>query len=561
MAPPMFTPMKLSCLILLCSSFVFTSQAAPKPNVLLICVDDLKPVLGCYGDKLAKTPHLDALAKRSVVFERAFCNQAVCSPSRNALMTGLRPSTLGIYDLATNFRKAAPNAVTVTQHFMQQGYRSEGMGKILHVGHGNTEDAASWSVPHYHAQSISYLLPENKAPNGLTKEEALFSNQSAANLPRGAAYEMADVADDAYPDGKIALEAIRRLRAAKEKPTEPFFLAVGFLRPHLPFNAPKKYWDLFKPEQFPLAERRTPPDGAPSYAPQFGGEIRQYKDIPDQGVLPDDLQRKLIHGYYAATSYMDAQLGKLINALDELKLADNTIIVLWGDHGWHFGDHSIWCKHTNYEEANRIPLMIAAPNLKPNRTAGFVETVDIYPTLADLAGLPAPKELDGKSLVAQMRDPAHVTREFALHCYPRGERIGRALRNQQYRIVEWKTPGAPPNSAEFELYDYLSDPLETKNLAESKPDVLAALRKKLVEAQPEAKPPWGKVANRNREERKAMFAKRDKNGDGSLSREEFLEKQPDPDKAPARFQTFDVDQNGVLSADEFIYSGVLPSKK
>jgi iduronate 2-sulfatase len=269
-------------------------QVVKRPNVLLVCVDDLKPLLHCYGDKIAQTPNLDRLAARGVLFDSAYCNQAVCAPSRNSLLTGVRPSTVGIYDLGTNFRRATPDAVTLPQHFLNNGYRTEAVGKIFHVGHGNHEDKASWSVPHWQANSIAYVLPESKAKEGLTREEALFSNQPAGKLPRGAAYENAPVEDDAYPDGKIAAEAILRLQAAQAKPETPFFLAVGFVKPHLPFCAPKKYWDLYSREQFALAERRTPPEGAPSYAPQFGGELRQYAGIPEKGDIPDDLQRTLI---------------------------------------------------------------------------------------------------------------------------------------------------------------------------------------------------------------------------------------------------------------------------
>ena len=256
-------------LMALCCAFTSAVIAASKPNVLLICVDDLKPALGCYGDKRVQSPHIDRLAARGVLFERAYCNQAVCAPSRNALLTGVRPTTVGIYDLGTNFRVASSNAVTLPQYFIKHGYRTEALGKIFHVGHGNHEDPASWSVPHWKANSIAYVLPESRANQGLTREKALFANQTdgVSKLPRGAPYESADAPDDAYPDGKIAVEAIRRLRAAKAKPDEPFFLAVGFLKPHLPFCAPKKYWDLHDPAKLPMPDRPTPPEGAPPFAP------------------------------------------------------------------------------------------------------------------------------------------------------------------------------------------------------------------------------------------------------------------------------------------------------
>ena len=484
--------------IVLCFLSACGAQAA-KPNVLLICVDDLKPLLGCYGERVVKSPNIDRLAASGMLFERAYCNQAVCAPSRNALMTGMRPTSLGIYDLGTNFRFAASNAVTLSQYFMRHGYRAEALGKIFHVGHGNHDDPASWSVPHWHAKVIAYALSTNRPHDELTREEALFQNvpgEKARRLPRGPAYEAADVPDNAYPDGKIADEALRRLRAAKERAT-PFFLAVGFVKPHLPFCAPKKYWDLYDAAAFALPERRTPPEGAPAYAPQFGGELRQYRDIPERGQLPDEQQRTLIHGYYAAVSYMDAQLGRVLDELDRLGLSENTIVVLWGDHGWHLGDHGIWCKHTNYEQATRIPLIVRAPNVtKPGtRTSALVETVDLYPTLCELAKLPAPKipqRLDGRSFARALKRPTAGTKEAIFHVYPRSPRekgpiLGRAVRTERYRLVEWKAPGASPESAEFELYDYKTDPAETKNLANDNPRLIAKLRK-LLARQPEAKP-------------------------------------------------------------------------
>ena len=440
-----------------------------RPNVLFIAVDDLKPTIGCYGDTHARTPNIDRLASRGVLFERAYCMQAVCSPSRNGVLTGLRPRTLRIYDLATNFRKSVPEVVTLPQHFKQLGWKTEALGKLFHVGHGNHEDSASWSVPHWQAKSIGYALPENKAQ--LTREEALFENKNARDLPRGAAFESADVPDNTYGDGKIADEAILRLKSAKQHPDQPFFLALGFLKPHLPFCAPKKYWDLHDPAQLPMPTRSTPPEGAPPFAPQYGGELRQYSDIPESGPVDEAKARQLIHGYYAATSYMDAQLGRVLDSLDELKLTDNTIIVLWGDHGWHLGDHGMWCKHTNYEQATHAPLIIAAPG-KPTgrRTATITEFVDIYPTLCDLAGVEKPFHLQGESLVGVMtQDSPSTPEQTAFQVYPRsnkdhGPMLGQAVRTDRYRYVEWQKRDG--SIVARELYDMHNDPGETVNQAD-----------------------------------------------------------------------------------------------
>jgi len=544
---------------------------AAKPNVLLICVDDLKPLLGCYGAPIVQSPNIDRLAARGVLFERAFCNQAVCAPSRNSLMTGLRPQSIGVYDLGTNFRKGVPEAVTVAQYFQRHGYRTEAMGKIMHVGHGNHEDAASWSVPHWGPKAGpagGYVLDENRAPK-LTREEARFTNAPVdpSKLPRGAATEAADVPDNTYGDGKIADEAIRRLEAAKAAPDQPWFIGVGFLKPHLPFVAPKKYWDLYDPAKLPLPELTEPPIGAPEFAPTTWGELRQYSDIPETGPLDDAKTRHLIHGYHAAVSYMDAQLGRVLDAVDALGFAKNTIIVLWGDHGWHLGDHGMWCKHTNYEQAARIPLVVVAPGVGRAgvKTGALAETVDIYPTLCELAGLPAPQGLDGASFASALKDPAAKTKEAVFHVYPRGPRMGRAVRTDRYRLVEWKNPGAAADEAICELYDYEADPAETKNLAEEKSDIVATLRAMLAR-HPEAKPQVraagqtgakaaAKPAAKPKQDRAAMFAQRDKNGDGMLTREEFLARQPDPDEAPKRFIAFDRNKDGVLSKEEFVTSG------
>ncbi len=465
-------------------SSVLSAPAPARPNILLLCVDDLKPNLGAYGDRLARTPHLDRLAARGTRFDLAYCNQSVCAPSRNNLMLGSRSTSLGIYGLNRNFRLAVPDAVTLTQHFMRHGWRAEAIGKILHTGHGNHDDEASWSVPSLKEKVVEYLDPKNSAGGQLTREEAFFTNQKLGeiqSLPRGAAWEKLDVADEAYADGRIAAEGIRRLRAAREKPETPFFLALGFVKPHLPLTAPQRYWDLYDPAVFQLAPDQTDPVGAPAYAGKRGGEIVNYDPLTVESLRTAETQRTLLHAYYACLSFMDAQVGKVLDELDRLGLAQNTIVVLWGDHGWHLGDHGYWTKHTNYEQANRIPLVIAAPGVsRPGGVARTpAETVDLFPTLAELAGLPAPagpQPIDGQSLVPALRDPSVRLRDHAYHAYPRAERMGRAIRTERHRLVEWKRPGAAPETAEFELYDYEADPAERRNLAADQPEVVARLR-------------------------------------------------------------------------------------
>ena len=472
------------------------ATAAEHPNVLLILVDDLKPSFGAYGDHFVHAPNLDRLAARGLRFDNAYCNQAVCAPSRNSLLTSARSTSLGIYDLGTNFRKAVPEAITLPQHFKQHGYLAAGVGKIFHIGHGNVGDDASWSVPFQPDKVVDYVLPES-TDGQMTREQAFFANQSPRGLPRGAAWERADVADDAYADGRIAAEGVRRLQAYQQG-KQPFFLALGFVKPHLPFCAPKKYWDLYDPQRLPQPERNIAPEGAPPYAGKKLGEIDQYKPVPDRPPIPPEMRRTLIHGYYAALSYMDAQVGKVLDELDRLELADNTIVLLWGDHGYHLGDHGMWTKHTNYEQANRIPLLVVAPGVThpQSSTRALVETVDIYPSLCQLAGLPqptGPQPIDGKSFVSVLENPQSRFREFASHCFPRSRNrpgtggqavLGRAVRTDRYRLVEWNGFGGSPETADYELYDYETDPGETRNLASEKPAVVRELAALLAKEPP-----------------------------------------------------------------------------
>lgn len=493
-------------LILLLLACDFAHAAEPRPNVLLILVDDLKPALGCYGDSAAKTPNIDRLAARGMRFDLAYCNQAVCAPSRFTLMLGSHSTSTGLYGLGSDLRKTIPDAVTLPQHFSKHGgYRTESIGKVFHIGHGNQGDPQSFSVPHFKDKVIEYLDPQSTDGGQLTREEALFTNQKLdqiRSLPRGAAFESPEAHDDDYADGRVATETVKRLQAARQRHQQdntPFFIAAGFVRPHLPFSAPKKYWDMHDAQKLPMPVFEEHPAGSPRVAHKRGGEIAAYKPVPEgpNVVFSPELKRQLIHGYYASTSYVDAQIGRVIAELDRLGLAQNTIIVLWGDHGFHLGDHGIWTKHTNYEQANRIPLLIIAPGVtKPgSSTRQLAESVDIFPTLAELAGLPAPagpQPIDGLSLVPVLKDPQARARDHAYHAFPK-EKLGRAIRTERHRLVEWKTPGAPADTAELELYDYQTDALETKNLATEQPEVVNQLRA-ILARHPEAQSMGGNRA-------------------------------------------------------------------
>ena len=436
---------------------VVHAASPTKPNVLFIVLDDLKPLLGCYGDKTVKTPNIDRLAKRGVTFTKAYCMQAVCAPSRNAFMTGLRPESLHIYDLGTFFRTTAPDVVTLPQYFKQNGWISAGVGKVYHTDHGNRDDDLSWSLPHEDSD-IPYILPENK-----TKKPTM---------------EMTDLPEESYGDGKISALGIKRLEELKASGL-PFFLAIGFRKPHMPFAVPTKYWDLYDPNTFSMPVRQTPPEDAPEYAATPMYELRKYSDIPPVGPVSPEMARKLIHGYHAAASFADAQVGKVLTALDRLKLTENTIIVLLGDNGWHLGDHGFWCKHTNYEQASNVPLLFSIPDEKNagSRCNTVVEFVDIYPTLCDLAGLQKPTHLQGESLasVVKRKSRASVSGN-AFHVYPRiagsDHLLGQAIRNARYRLVEWQRPDGSVKDREF--YDYQTDPDETINLA-SKPEHAALI--------------------------------------------------------------------------------------
>jgi arylsulfatase A-like enzyme len=451
-------------------------------NVLFLAVDDLKPVLGCYGDPTIQSPHIDRIAARGTVFTRAYCQQAVCSPSRTSLMTGRRPDTTRVYDLQTDFRDTIPDVITLPQQFKANGYHTRGMSKIYHPGF---DDALSWSVPHWQPKRSEYASPEAQRVMAESRKKALeagWDGKSTQGRPRGLPFDAPDAPDNALADGATADHALEALNELKG---QPFFLAVGFLKPHLPFVAPKKYWDLYKRSQFHVNENRAAPEGAPAYAPTNSAELRSYYGVPKQGPIPDELALELIHGYYAAASFTDAQIGRVVGELDRLGLRDNTIVILWGDHGWHLGDHGMWCKHTNYEQATHAPLLISAPGQTPAKCDALVEFVDIYPTLCDACGVPTTDGLEGTSFRPLVDNPNRPWKKAAFSQYPRsrkpqGRLMGYAMRTDRYRLVEWRA--VKGDFREYELYDYQTDPQEKTNLA-AKPEnqaLVAELQKMLA---------------------------------------------------------------------------------
>ena len=461
-----------SILLLAAAFFPLHLRAAEndRPNVLFIASDDMRPELGCYGAEQIHSPNLDRLAARGTTFLRAYCQQAVCSPSRSSLMTGLRPDTIRIWDLATHFRDNEPDVVTVAQHFKNHGYHTERLGKIFHTGHGNRDDKFSWS------RSKKYPGAPRYGPDGNAHLKRLLAEARAKGIdlknnrlrPRGLPWEAPDVADNKLADGMIAENAIKLMREFKD---QPFFLAVGFLNPHLPFVAPKKYWDLYDHDSIVLADNPYAPKGAPEYAMTTWGELRKYYDIPAKGPLSDEQARNMIHGYYAAISYVDAQIGRLLDELDRLGLAEKTIIVFWGDHGWKLGEHGGWCKHTNFELDAHAPMIFSSPKQKAvgAKSNALVEFVDIYPTLCDLAGLPTPDTLEGLSAAPLLNDPNLPWKTAAFSQYPRSlgkkKLMGYSMRTDRYRFTRWEHRKDPKKVEAVEIYDHVEDPDENVNLA------------------------------------------------------------------------------------------------
>ncbi|MCP4263168.1 MAG: sulfatase [Planctomycetes bacterium] len=525
--------MKKLIYILFFLTFPYSSHATDKPNILFIAIDDLRPELRCYGSDIAITPNLDHLAENGLLFERAYCQQAICSPSRASLMTGARPETIKVIENYTYFRDLNPDIVTLPQHFIANGYETVYIGKVFHGSY--TDDELSWSrKPARGKVGIKtpklpggYALVENQETFKKNKARmiAKYGEQAKYGLGNGPAYECADVPDQTYIDGYNTDLAIATMKDMLKKEDKSFFLALGFKKPHLNWVAPKRYWDLYDPAKIPLATQVGGPENGAQMGLHASFELRVRYGIPKAGPIGPELATTLRHAYLACVSYVDAQIGRMIAALEEAGVRNNTIIVVWSDHGWHLGEMGIWGKATNYEIATRVPLIIWAPDM-PDKNRGkatdaLVELVDIYPTLCDLAGIVPPNHLEGNSFTPLLDDPKRSWKSAAFSQFPnpalrewaanplspgmretyfgplikeveariiaqqrqRWDRdlfenhlMGYTMRTDRYRLVVWKDRRHLQDKPIFvELYDHKKDPAETLNIAEKKPVLVSRL--------------------------------------------------------------------------------------
>lgn len=486
-APKHFTRiLRLIATALFLSASSLIAGSSNDKNVLIFFIDDLRPELGCYGVDYIKSPNIDRLADSGVVFDRAYCQQALCGPSRISMMSGMYPHTSGVMDLWTPLTKAIPNAMSLPRYFKERGYKTFSYGKVYHHAR---DDTGSWTelMPKL---TVKYANPatlqgiKDRVAEG---EKKGLSIDEIRILGKGPAVESADVADNAYPDGQIADKAVESLRKHKN---ERFFMCVGFPKPHLPFAAPKRYWDLYERDQFEVP-KKVRPEGAPSLAFTVWGELRGYRGMPKDGLLTDKLTRELKHGYAASVSYMDAQVGKVMAELNRQGLRDNTIVVFWGDHGWKLGEYGTWCKHTNFELDAEVPLIISAPGFaKGERSRALVEMIDIFPTLATLTGGAIPESCDGMSMEPILKDPSKEFRPYALTMYPRGSVTGFSMNDGRWRYTEWIHK--PTKEIKWrELYDHKDSSVSHINEA-SNPEyasLIASLSeqlnsRKLIETKP-----------------------------------------------------------------------------
>ena len=443
---------RIATVLLLCCA---TVQADAQPNVLFIIVDDLRPELPAYGYEQVRAPNIDALAAGGIVFANAYANVPVCGASRASMMSGLRPTATRFVDYDASIDEDAPDVLTLHALLKAQGYRTESLGKVLH--HRN-DASEGWSAPPWSAGDD---VPRRRATGFRDYQDpaniAAFKENGA-----GPATEAADVDDDAYFDGQTATRAVAALERLAHA-EQPFFLAVGFVKPHLPFTAPQKYWDLYDRGDIPPARISTMPEGVPPQARHPFGELRHYSDVPDDPDVPvdDSLARKLKHGYYASVSYTDAQVGRVLDKLAELGLDSSTVVILIGDHGWSLGEHGLWAKHSPFDVATRIPMIVRAPGVgEPGTAKALVELVDLYPTLVALLDLPKPEHLQGDSFVAVLEDR---TAPGKTAVYPRWKNAD-VVKTDQFALTVWSGNNGRP-VAEM-MFDHAADRDEAVNVAQ-----------------------------------------------------------------------------------------------
>lgn len=458
---------KIISLLFVCVLTASGSIAAPeRPNVLFIAVDDLRPELGIYGSR-ALTPNIDRLGAAGLRFDRAYTSQAVCGASRVALMTSLYPEYTGERSAhVVGWRERHADLITLNQFFLGKGYTTVGVGKVYHNWEGPGADLDNWT-DWYDSFGFQYYTDPETIEQGKAQAAAF-----GVEFRRGPTTEAATVenAADMYHDGyraRVAVRQIEKLAAGDA----PFFMAVGFSKPHLPFSAPKAFWDLYDRDSFAMPENIGVPPGYPDYARNATpGEMRVYSDVPPGHVpkdFPDAMNKRLIHGYLACVSYTDWNVGRVLDALDASGAAENTIIVFWGDHGWKLGDHGSWCKHTNFEVDTRVPLLIVDPRKQSARgaTDALVELIDIYPTLAELCGFAPPDAIHGRSFATVLENPDAPHRRFAYSSYPRrpdDDIIGHSIRTERYRYTEWWDAETDARLARVAT-DLIQDPVETTN--------------------------------------------------------------------------------------------------
>ena len=447
--------------------------AAPPPNVLFISADDMRFELGAYGAPHVQTPNLDRLAAQGAIFLQAHCQYPQCAPSRASVFTGRRPDTTGVFDVFTHFRPTLPEVVTLPQLFKQHGYVARSFGKVYHT---NLDDPDSWSVPHWEPDlhPLHYANAETRARLERRRQAAAqrldWTPRQRAQAAYGPAYESEEGPDSAHHDGQVTDQTVQALRE-HARSREPFFLAVGYRKPHLPFVAPRRYWDQYDPDTLPLAQNPAIPKGAPAYGPVDGGEFRSYENMPAYPEpIPEPEARRLRHAYYACVTFVDTQVGRLLAELDRLGLADNTLVVFWSDHGYHLGEKGHWGKWSPYEWDTRSPLILRGPGVPVGvATEGLVEFVDIYPTVAGLSGLPRPDGLEGISFQPLLHHPDRPWKSAVftqvLRLRPEGNLMAVSMRTATHRLTRW-TPENDRRDVRFlELYDRINDPAETRNLA------------------------------------------------------------------------------------------------